>query len=143
MASEKDVEVLLVDGDFSKPEILSILGPRRRSRPDRRDRRPELGPGIFVIQTDIDAPFSAPRRAPGEQRHRASRLAAAPARCWTRSRPHPRRIVIFDSPPALVASPHHPCSKVGQIVMVVRADKTAKRTFARRSGSSPAATISA
>ena len=26
MASEKDVEVLLVDGDFSKPEILSILG---------------------------------------------------------------------------------------------------------------------
>jgi Mrp family chromosome partitioning ATPase len=38
---------------------------------------------------------------------------------------HPKRIVIFDSPPALMASPASIlANKVGQIVMVVRADKT-------------------
>jgi Mrp family chromosome partitioning ATPase len=38
---------------------------------------------------------------------------------------HPKRIVIFDSPPALMASPASILAgKVGQIVMVVRADKT-------------------
>jgi Mrp family chromosome partitioning ATPase len=38
---------------------------------------------------------------------------------------HPRRIVIFDSPPALMASPASILAgKVGQAVMVVRADRT-------------------
>jgi Mrp family chromosome partitioning ATPase len=38
---------------------------------------------------------------------------------------HPKRIVIFDSPPALMASPASILAgKVGQVMMVVRADQT-------------------
>ena len=38
---------------------------------------------------------------------------------------HPRRIVLFDSPPALMASPASVlATHVGQVMMVVRADQT-------------------
>ena len=40
LAGERDVEVLLVDGDFPKPDVLATLGiARRRPGPGRRARR--------------------------------------------------------------------------------------------------------
>src|SRR3546814_6435160 len=44
--------------------------------------------------------------------------------------PHPGRIVIFDSPPVLAASPASAlASHVGQAVLVVRADKTTENAL--------------
>ena len=125
MASEKDVEVLLVDGDFSKPEILSILGVEGGPGLIDAIADPSIDPDSLVIQTDIERLSVLPA---GRQANNVTELLASKHTRQvldTLTMRHPKRIVIFDSPPALVASPATILSsKVGQIVMVVRADKT-------------------
>ncbi len=125
MANEKDLEVLLVDGDFSKPEILSVLGLKGGPGLTDAIAHPEIDPESLIIQTDIERLSVLPA---GKQANNVTELLAS-----QRTRKvldaltanHPRRIVIFDSPPALMASPASILAgKVGQIVMVVRADHT-------------------
>jgi len=125
MASEKDVEVLLVDGDFSKPEILSVLGLEGGPGLIDAIAHPDLDPESLIIRTDIERLSVLPA---GQQANNVSELLAS-----RRTRQvmdaltsgHPRRIVIFDSPPALMASPASILAgKVGQAVLVVRADRT-------------------
>lgn len=125
LATEKDFEVLLVDGDFDNPEVLSTLGL-------------EEGPGLIdaiadpaadvescVIRTDIEGLAVLPA---GSRSNNVTELLASSR---TRqvladlTRRHPRRIVLFDSPPALMASPATVlATHVGQVMMVVRADVT-------------------
>lgn len=126
MAAEKDVEILLVDADFAKPDVSKRLGIGE-------------GPGLLdalagqidveacIVDTDVPqlAVLPAGTRSVSDTELLASdgaramldRLAAA----------NPRRIVIFDSPPALAASPASVLAlHVGQTVMVVRADRTSE-----------------
>jgi exopolysaccharide/PEP-CTERM locus tyrosine autokinase len=125
LAGERDVEALLVDGDFAKPEILSILG--LESGPGLIDAigDPGCDPNEFVIRTDIEGLSVLPA---GRQANNVTELLASGR---TRevlaalTRDHPRRVVIFDSPPALMASPASVlASQVGQVMLVVRADQT-------------------
>ncbi|MET3709427.1 exopolysaccharide/PEP-CTERM locus tyrosine autokinase [Sphingomonas trueperi] len=126
MAAEKDVEILLVDADFAKPDVSKRLGMGE-------------GPGLLdaldgqidveacIVDTDVPqlAILPAGTRSVSDTELLASdgaramldRLAAA----------NPRRIVIFDSPPALAASPASVLAlHVGQTMMVVRADRTSE-----------------
>jgi exopolysaccharide/PEP-CTERM locus tyrosine autokinase len=125
LAGERDVEALLVDGDFAKPEILSILG--LESGPGLIDAiaDPDCDPNPFVIRTDIDGLSVLPA---GRQANNVTELLASGR---TRevlaalTRDHPRRVVIFDSPPALMASQASVlASQVGQVLLIVRADQT-------------------
>jgi exopolysaccharide/PEP-CTERM locus tyrosine autokinase len=124
LATEKQVEVLLIDADFSKPEILSILGLEGSEGLMDAIADPHADPESFVIQTDIERLSVLPA---GRQTNNVSEMLAAEN---TRNvldalTQRPNRIVVFDSPPALMASPASVlASKVGQVVMVVRADKT-------------------
>ena len=124
LATEKQVEVLLIDADFSKPEILSILGLEGSEGLMDAIADPSADPESFVIQTDIERLSVLPA---GRQTNNVSEMLAAE---HTRNvldalTQRPNRIVVFDSPPALMASPASVlASKVGQVVMVVRADKT-------------------
>ena len=125
MATEKDLEVLLVDGDFSKPEILSVLG--LEGGPGLIDAIADanVDPNNFIIQTDIErlSVLPAGRQANNVTELLASQRTRKVLDALTAN--HPKRIVIFDSPPALMASPASILAgKVGQIVMVVRADQT-------------------
>ncbi len=125
MAAEKDSEVLLVDADFAKPSVLSALGlPGRAGLMDAlSDPKIKVEdlvlatdiPGLFVLpageQTDSDSEYLTSART-AEVLHRLTRGA-------------PNRMVIFDSPPALAASPAAELAKhVGQAVLVARADST-------------------
>lgn len=127
LAAEKDVEILLVDADFAKPDVLKQLGA-------------EEGPGLLdvlagtvasaeecILDTDVPqlsvlpagTKSNADTELLGSERAHAilDGLAAA----------NPRRIVIFDSPPILAASPASVlASHVGQVMLVVRADKTSE-----------------
>ncbi|MET0308507.1 MAG: AAA family ATPase [Sphingomonas sp.] len=126
MSAEKDVEILLVDADFAKPDVLDRLGLPQ-------------GPGLLdalagdvdvedcIIDTDVPQLTVLPAGARSvsdtellaSDRARAilDKLAAA----------NPRRIVIFDSPPALAASPASVLAlHVGQVMLVVRADQTSE-----------------
>jgi len=125
LASEKDFEVLLVDGDFPKPEILSILGLEGGPGLIDAIADPALDPESLVIATDIDGLFVLP--AGGHVNNVTELLASDRTRAVLAelTRAHPRRLVIFDSPPALMASPATVlATHVGQLVMVVRADQT-------------------
>ena len=125
MATEKDLEVLLVDGDFSKPEILSVLGLEGGPGLIDAIADPGVDPNSFIIQTDIErlSVLPAGRQANNVTELLASQRTRKVLDALTAN--HPRRIVIFDSPPALMASPASILAgKVGQIVMVVRADQT-------------------
>jgi exopolysaccharide/PEP-CTERM locus tyrosine autokinase len=135
MAAEKDHEVLLVDADVANPSVLSTLGL-------------EAGPGLIdaiasrdedveacIIRTDVPnlyvLPAGTPRNDATELLASSRTRAVLERLCLQRS----RRIVIFDSPPALAASPaselaHH----VGQVVLVVRADRTSDATLREAAG---------
>jgi exopolysaccharide/PEP-CTERM locus tyrosine autokinase len=125
LAGEPDLEVLLVDGDFNKPEIFRTLGL-------------ESGPGLidaiasdhmdverYVVRTDIEGLSLLPA---GRAVNNVTELLGSDR---TRQvlddlvRNHPRRLVLFDSPPALMASPASVLAAyVGQLLVVVRADQT-------------------
>jgi len=124
MASEKDIDILLVDGDFANPEIPALLG--LEAGPGLVDALAEGGdPEALVIRTDIPglSVLPAGRHANDVTELLASertgrvldRLAAADR----------KRVIIFDSPPVLAASPATALAAyAGQIMMVVRADRT-------------------
>lgn len=125
LAAERDVEVLLVDADCAKPEIVKMLGLEDGPGFIDAVAGPDVDVNEYVIATDIPGLSVLPA---GRQANNVTELLAS---ARTRqvltdlTRRHPRRVVIFDSPPALMASPASVlASKVGQVLLVVRADQT-------------------
>lgn len=126
LAGERDMEVLLVDADFPKPEVLSILGLEARDAgfvDALAD--PSLDPERLVIRTDVGglSVMPAGRYENDVPELLGSERTARVLRRLTENRP--KRIVIFDSPPALMASAAAAlAAHVGQLLLVVRADQT-------------------
>lgn len=125
IAAEKDNEVLLVDADFAKPSVLSTLG--LPGGPGLMDALadPAMAVEDCIIGTDIAGLYVLPAgNATGsDTEYLASfRTGEVLARLTAHA---PNRIVIFDSPPALAASPASVLANhVGQTIMIVRADMT-------------------
>jgi protein-tyrosine kinase len=127
MAAEKDVEILLVDADFAKPDVLERLGIAG-------------GPGLLDVLTgavadveecilDTDIPQLSVLPAGTKTNSDTELLASERARALLDglAAANPRRIVIFDSPPALAASPASVLAlHAGQVLLVVRADQTSE-----------------
>ncbi len=125
LAGERDVEVLLVDGDFAKPEILSILGLEGGPGLIDAIEDEDCDPNALVIETDIKglSVLPAGRQANDVTELLSSERTKQVLAALTRN--HPKRVVIFDSPPALMASPASVlATHVGQVLMIVRADQT-------------------
>lgn len=125
MAAEKESEVILVDADFAKPSVLSALG--LPGGPGLMDALadPAIDVADCVLGTDVPGLWVLPA---GEATTSDSEyLSAARAKVVLDrlSEGAPNRIVIFDSPPALAASPAAELAKfVGQVLVIVRADRT-------------------
>jgi len=125
IAAEKDSEVLLVDADFAKPSILSTLGlPGGRGLMDAL-ADPTIRVEECVIATDVPGLYVLPA---GNASNSDSEFLASVRTSEVLDRltqGAPNRIVIFDSPPALAASPAAELAKhVGQALVVARADLT-------------------
>ena len=125
IAAEKETEVLLVDADFAKPSVLSMLGlPGGPGLMDALSDR-DVDAAKCVIGTDIPGLWVLP--AGNATTTDSEFLSSARTRAvldWL-VEGAPQRFVIFDSPPALAASPAAELAKyVGQAVLVARADKT-------------------
>jgi len=125
LAAERDCEVVLVDADVAKPSILSLLGlPKGPGLMDAL-ANPAIQVEDCVIATDIAGLFVLPA---GHQTNADSEYLASERTTEVLARlmqGAPERVLIFDSPPALAASPaadlaHH----VGQALVVTRADRT-------------------
>ncbi len=126
LAGERDVEVLLVDGDFLKPDALATLGVDGAG-PGFVDALADhsADPESFVIRTDVPGLSVLPA---GRKTNNVPELLASDrtrevlAKLAAGDR---KRIVLFDSPPALMAS-HATvlAGHVGLALVVVRADQT-------------------
>jgi len=126
LSGESDTEVLLVEADFPKPDLLPTLGVDA-DRPGLVDMLADPGadPELYVIRTDRPglSVLPAGRKANNVPELLASdRTREVLAKLVAGDR---RRIVLFDSPPVLMAS-HATvlAGHVGQALVVVRADQT-------------------
>lgn len=129
IAGERDSEVVLVDADFAKPSILSLLGiAEGKGKPvglmdalaDPKTRIEDC-----VLATDVPGLYVLPagNRTASDSEYLASDRTAEVLERLTLGSPN--RIVIFDSPPALAASPAAELAKYcGQAVVICRADRT-------------------
>ena len=125
LAAERDVEVLLIDADFAKPDVMRRLGLNE-------------GPGVldalasretdverYIVRTDIPQLSLLPcgTKSTGDTELVASRRTGEVIAALLAA--DERRILIFDSPPVLAASPASVLAgHVGQVMLVVRADRT-------------------
>jgi len=128
LAAERDVEVLLVDADFAKPDVFARLGVES-DRPGLLDAVADASLDVEGCIVDTDVPQLALLGA-GAKSHSDTELLASARAVAVLSRlatANPNRIVIFDSPPALAASPAAALAEhVGQVMLVVRADATSE-----------------
>lgn len=135
LAAEKDIEVLLVDADFANPSVLSQLGLEGSAGFMDALADPAVAVEECVIRTDIPALAVLPagRQTNNDTEYLASsrmemvldRLAAG----------HPNRIILFDSPPLLAASPASVLAvHVGLALLVVRADRTPENALRDAAG---------
>lgn len=125
MSAERECEVLLVDADFAKPSIVSTLG--LSAGPGLLDALTDESARVedMVIGTDVPGLWVLPAgsRTDADSEYLSSTLTTTILDRLTEGAP--QRIVIFDSPPALAASPAAELAKhVGQTVLVARADVT-------------------
>ncbi|MEY4720792.1 MAG: hypothetical protein RIQ46_517 [Pseudomonadota bacterium] len=125
MAAEKESEVLLVDADFAKPSVLSALGlPGGRGLMDALTD-PKIDVLDCVIGTDIPGLWVLPAGSAtnSDSEYLNSSRTRPVLDRLTQGASH--RMVIFDSPPALAASPAAELARyVGQALVVARADRT-------------------
>lgn len=125
VAAERDTEVLLVDGDFAKPDVMARLG--LDDGPGFLDALADasIDPESLVVRTDVAHLSILPAGARSTSDHEllaSNRTRDVIARLLAANS---RRMVIFDSPPALAASPASVLARlVGQVMLVVRADRT-------------------
>ena len=125
MVSERDHDVLLVDGDLAMSNMTRSLG--MAEEPGLLDvlREPERRFSSIMYSTDVQRLFVVPA---GKWSEDASELLASERMTQLVSEialRHPRRIVVFDSSPVLVSSDSRVLARsVGQIVFVVSAGTT-------------------
>ena len=127
LAAERDLEILLVDADFAKPDILDRLGlPAGQGLLDALGD-PAIDVEALVIPTDVPQLSLLPA---GKRTHADTELLRSDHAHEVLKRlltADPDRIILFDSPPALAASPAAVlASLVGQTVLVVRADRSSE-----------------
>jgi Mrp family chromosome partitioning ATPase len=127
MAAERDFEVLLIDADFGKPSIMGRLG--LEAGKGFMDVLADTAAHVedYIVGTDIPGLWVLPagKRTGRDSEYLASERTWAVLNRLTRGAPN--RILIFDSPPALAATPAAELAKhVGQALLVARADMTGR-----------------
>lgn len=128
LALEKDISVVLIDGDVAKPHISRIL---------QIDTEPGLLDVLSDETMDVESvilPTDVPRLSvvsAGKRNENASELLASGRMAQllaTLGSRDPNRIILLDSPPLLLTSESRVLAAVvGQVVMVVRAGVTPQR----------------
>lgn len=125
IATEQDITVLLVDADFSKPEILNRLGVNGGRGLMDVVADDSIDVGECLIRTNVPNLVLLPA---GRQHNLTTELLASERmesmveEIATR---YPDRLVIFDSPPVLASSAASVLALyMGQTVFVIEAEQT-------------------
>lgn len=124
IAAEQDNTVMLVDADVARPSVLRMLGlPQGPGLLDLLEQNAEMSD--VLLRTNVDKLTILPSGTPHA---RATELLASDAMSQLledMANRYPDRIIIFDSPPLLLTTESRVlATHMGQIVIVVHADKT-------------------
>lgn len=125
IARERDWSVVLVDADCSKPHLTRMFSAE--DKPGLIDllRDPARTFDSLVMPTDVPGFSLLPS---GAHDHQAAELLASKRMdeiCAALPSENPSRIVVFDSSPLLLTTEAAVlASKVGQVVLVVKANET-------------------
>ena len=129
MAREKDISVLLVDADSSKPQISKLLGAAES--PGLLDllQNEHLDVESVILRTNVPGLSLLPS---GKHNEQATELLASErmrALLTRLAQSDSRRMVLLDSPPLLLTTEARALAAVaGQVVLVVRAAHTDQQT---------------
>jgi exopolysaccharide/PEP-CTERM locus tyrosine autokinase len=132
IATELDYTVMLVDADVARPSIMSVLG--LTAGPGLLDLVQDSSKDLsdMLLRTNIDKLTLLPSGTPHP---RATELLASDAMIQLLEDMATRyadRIIVFDSPPLLLATESRVlASHMGQIVVVVQAEKTLQSDVAQ------------
>ncbi|WP_164932037.1 XrtA-associated tyrosine autokinase [Janthinobacterium sp. 17J80-10] len=125
IAMEMDHTVLLVDADVARPSVPHFLGLKNDAGLMDVLLDDKLDLADVMLRTNIDSLTFLPA---GKSHRHATELLASQSMSRLLdeiARRYPDRIVIFDSPPVLLTTESRVlASQMGQIVMVVEAEKT-------------------
>ena len=125
ISSEKDLTVLLIDGDLSRPSIVKRLGIDADKGLLDLLEDPSLDVGDVILRTNVESLSVIPA---GKPNHMSTELLAS-----TRmkrlveeiSKRYPDRIIVFDAPPVLATTESSILARhADQIVFVVEAEGT-------------------
>lgn len=130
IALERDLTVMLVDGDIAKPSIPSVMGIEADRGLIDLIADDSLDMSDVLLRTDIENLTILPA---GRSHQLATELLASDKMekfVEEIARRYPDRMIIFDSPPVLMSSiPGVLALHVAQIVFIVRAEKTTQTSI--------------
>jgi len=129
IAMEVDTTVLLVDADVARPAVLDRIGLSSSAGLLDLLTQPGLDMADVLLKTNVDRLSILPA---GTQHARATELLASAGmnrlldELATR---YADRIIVFDAPPLLLSTESRAlASQVGQVLMVIEADRTTQAT---------------
>lgn len=127
IASERDLTALLIDVDFTRPQVLARLGVSAEIGLINLLEDPSLDVSDAILRTNIESLSIIPA-GPSHQRSTellaSRRMQELASEIATR---YSDRIIIFDTAPLLATTePAVLVRHVGQILVVVEAEKTSK-----------------
>ncbi|MCC6914630.1 MAG: AAA family ATPase [Rhodospirillaceae bacterium] len=135
IASERDLSVLLIDGDARRMGLSRLLGAAGRKGLIDVLMDPAMSLSDVIVRTDVPNLSVVP----------AGQIIDAPTEVFasqsmTRmmtdiATRYPNRFILFDAPPALASSEAGVlASHVGQVIMVVQANETSRQAVAQALG---------
>lgn len=124
IAMELDNTVMLVDADVARPSVLRMLGlPPSPGLLDLLEGNTDMQ--SVLLKTNIDKLTILPSGTPHPKATELLASDAMTALLDDMAQRYPDRIIIFDSPPLLLTTESRVlASQMGQVVMIVQADKT-------------------
>lgn len=124
IAAELDNTVMLVDADVARPSVLRVLGlPPGPGLLDLLEGKTDMA--SVLLKTNVDKLTILPSGTPHPKATELLASAAMRALLDDMAKRYADRIIIFDSPPLLLTTEARVlATQMGQIVMVVQADKT-------------------
>ncbi|EAQ30324.1 probable exopolysaccharide biosynthesis protein [Erythrobacter sp. NAP1] len=127
LSAERDIEVVLVDADVINPSVSRRLGIEQGAGLMDALADASINPEDLVSPTDIDGLFVM-QAGTGSARDAEYLTSARTGEVLDRlTRGAPNRFLVFDTPPALAASPAAELAAyAGQALLVVRADETSR-----------------
>lgn len=127
MALDRDISIVLVDGDVAKPHISEIFGLQREKGLLDVLRDEALNVESVILPTDLRGLSILPA---GRHSDTAAELMSGGRmeQVVKALSGDPKRIVVFDSPPLLLTSEARALAgAVGQVVLVVKAGTTSQQ----------------